>query len=72
MPLIIFEGPKMEQEKKRQLVRAFAQAASRATGIRMEVFTTVIHENVSENIGVGGELLLDKLSAESGGAARDA
>ena len=67
MPLIIFEGPRMEQEKKRELVRSFAEAASRVTGIRKEVFTTVIHENEPEYIGVGPELLLDKLSRESEG-----
>ncbi len=67
MPLIIFEGPKMEKEKKRELVRAFAEAASRVTGIRKEVFTTVIHENGPENVGVGGELLTDKWARESAG-----
>lgn len=67
MPLIIFEGPKMGVDKKRELVRAFAEAASRVTGIRKEVMTTVIHENEKENIGVGAELLVDKLARESGG-----
>jgi len=64
MPLIIFEGPRMEQQKKRELVRSLAEAASRVTGIRKEVFTTVIHENPPENVGVGGELLLDKWERE--------
>jgi len=70
MPLIIFEGPKMEREEKRELVRSFAEAASRVTGIRMEVFTTVIHENEPENVGTGGELLVDKWARESGGPGR--
>jgi len=67
MPLIVFEGPRMEPEAKRELVRAFSEAAGRITGIRREAFTTVIHENGAENIGVGGELLADMLSRRSEG-----
>ena len=67
MPLIIFEGPRMDREKKRELVRSFAEAASRVTGIPKEHITTVIHENEKENIGVGAELLPDKLAREGGG-----
>ncbi len=67
MPLIIFEGPRMDTDKKRELVRSFAEVASRVTGIRKEVITTVIHENEKENIGVGGELLPDRLAREGGG-----
>ncbi len=65
MPLIIFEGPRMEKDKKRELARSFAEAVNRVTGIRKEVVTTVIHENEKENIGVGVELLSDKLARES-------
>ena len=64
MPLIVFEGPRMDGEKKRELVRAFVGAASRVTGIRKEAFTTVFHENAPENIGVGEELLPDRLARE--------
>lgn len=67
MPLIIFEGPKMPKEKKRELVRLFTEAASRVTGIRKEVITTVIHENDKDNIGAGGELLSDRLPPDPGG-----
>ena len=64
MPLIIFEGPKMDRDKKRKLVCLFAEAVNSVTGIRKEVVTTVIHQNEKENIGVGGELLVDKLARE--------
>jgi len=60
MPLIIFEGPKMDKDTKRQLVRSFAAAASSATGLPRDIITTVIHENDKENIGAGGELLIDR------------
>jgi phenylpyruvate tautomerase PptA (4-oxalocrotonate tautomerase family) len=64
MPLIVFEGPTLATEKKRQLVAAFVKAASGVTGIRPEAFTTVIHENVPENIGTGTELLADRFARE--------
>jgi 4-oxalocrotonate tautomerase len=60
MPLIIFEGPRLEPEKKRDLVKDFAEAASRATGLETDKITTVIHENELENIGVGDILLIDR------------
>jgi len=74
MPLIIFEGPKMPREKKRELVRSFAEAACRVTGLRKEIITTIIHENGPENVGPGGELLADRLqrdSAAPGGAGHE-
>jgi len=60
MPLIIFEGPHLEKEKKRELARSFAEAASRATGLPAQIITTIFHENGPENVAPGGELLADK------------
>ena len=65
MPLIVFEGPPMDTDVKRQLVRDFAKAASQATGLPAEIITTVIHENPRENIGTGPRLLTDKLADRS-------
>jgi len=62
MPLIIFEGPEMAKEKKRELVRSFAEATERVTGISKDHVTMVIHQNDHDNIGVGGELLTDRLA----------
>ncbi len=62
--MMTFEGPVMDVEKKRSLVKALAEAASVVTGIRKDAFTIVIHENPHENIGVGGELLPDRLKRE--------
>lgn len=61
MPEIIFEGPKMEREKKAQLVREFTESASRITGIPQEAFIVLLKENDPENVGVGGQLLADRL-----------
>jgi 4-oxalocrotonate tautomerase len=66
MPLIIFEGPRLPKDKKRELIRLFADAAHNVTGIHKEAFTTVLHENEQDNIGVGGELLSDRLAKQSG------
>jgi 4-oxalocrotonate tautomerase len=66
MPMMIFEGPVMDVEKKRALVKALTDAASQITGIRREAFTITIHENPHENIGVGGELLPDRMKREGG------
>lgn len=62
MPNIIFEGGKMDLDKKKELVKKFTEIASRITGIREEAFTIVIKENSPENVGVGGELLSEKLN----------
>jgi len=64
MPLIIFEGPPMDTDRKRRLVGDFAAAAARATELPAEIITTVIHENPKENIGTGPKLLIDKLAGK--------
>jgi 4-oxalocrotonate tautomerase len=65
MPLIIFEGPAMDAGKKRELVRSFTEATSRVTGIAKEHVTVIVHQNERDNVGVGGELLTDRLARES-------
>ena len=67
MPTVIFEGPRMDTETKRQLVRAIAEAVTRVTGHPKEIITTLIHENPPENVGLGGDLLVDRKARESGG-----
>lgn len=64
MPMIIFEGGKMDREKKKNLIRGLTEAAAKATGIRPQAFTICLHENAPDNIGVGGELLTDVLARE--------
>ena len=57
MPIIHFYGPKLPREKKEELVKEFALAASRATGIPAEKMITLLHETERENIGIGEDLL---------------
>jgi 4-oxalocrotonate tautomerase len=64
MPLIIFEGGKMDQGKKKELIQGLTGTAAQVTGIRPQAFTIYIHENDHDNIGVGGEVLTQVLAKE--------
>jgi len=61
MPVIIFEGSRLDLDKKRELIRELTDTAVRVTGIGAHAFTIYIHENEHDNIGVGGELLTEIL-----------
>jgi 4-oxalocrotonate tautomerase len=61
MPVIIFEGSRLDLDKKRELIRELTDTAVRVTGIGASAFTIYIHENEHDNIGVGGELLTEIL-----------
>jgi 4-oxalocrotonate tautomerase len=60
MPTIFFYGPKLEKEKKRDMVKSFTETASRLTGIDKSAFVVYLRESSPENVGVGGELLEDR------------
>ena len=58
MPTIVVDGPPIDVEKKRQLVKTLTDAA---TGVYGNIHITVlIKENPPENVGVNGELLVDR------------
>ncbi|OPX22435.1 MAG: hypothetical protein B1H03_04415 [Planctomycetales bacterium 4484_113] len=66
MPHISIEGPPIrELETKRKLVEGLTEAAANAYGLRKEIITVLIKENAPENVGVGGQLLVDRWKAES-------
>jgi 4-oxalocrotonate tautomerase len=65
VPTIQFDGPKMTVEQKKDLVASFSEAASRVTGIPKQAFVVYIRENDPENVGVGGELLLERKKREA-------
>jgi len=60
MPAIFFYGPKLEKEKKRDMIKSFTETASRLTGIDKSAFVVYLRESSPENVGVGGELLEDR------------
>lgn len=62
MPVITIEGPRLSTEQKRQLVRELTKAAKDVIPLPAEAFTVLIKENSHDNVGVGGELLADKIS----------
>ncbi|KXS47364.1 MAG: 4-oxalocrotonate tautomerase [Halanaerobium sp. 4-GBenrich] len=60
MPHIVFDGPELSKEQKKELIKNFTDTASKVTNIPKEAFVVMIKENDLENIGVGGELLSEK------------
>lgn len=62
MPTIMVEGPKIQEvERKRHLVKKLTDAAVEVYGIAKEHIIVLIRENPPENVGVGGELLSDRI-----------
>ncbi|HUT98847.1 MAG TPA: 4-oxalocrotonate tautomerase DmpI [bacterium] len=64
MPNVTVEGPPLEIEKKRLLVKALYDATRAVYNI--EDVVVLIHENPPENVGVAGELIVDRRK-EAGG-----
>jgi 4-oxalocrotonate tautomerase len=63
MPTIVVDGPPIPQiERKRELVKALYDAAHNVYGIKH--ITVVIRENPPENVGVNGELIMDRKRRE--------
>jgi 4-oxalocrotonate tautomerase len=61
MPFITVDGPKMDDlDRKRQMVKAFARAASEAHGMDEEHIIVLIRESSPENVGIGGKLIVDR------------
>jgi 4-oxalocrotonate tautomerase len=61
MPVIRVDGPKMDDlDRKRQMVKAFALAASEAYGMDKEHIVVLIREISPENVGIGGKLIVDR------------
>ncbi len=61
MPTITVEGPPIKElDRKRRLVKEMAEVASDVYGLPKQIIVVVIKENPPENVGVGGELLIDR------------
>lgn len=58
MPTITVEGPPIDIEQKRQLVKKLYNAA--VDVYKIEHITVLIKENAPENVGVSGKLLADR------------
>jgi 4-oxalocrotonate tautomerase len=66
MPTIFFYGPELNDEKKRELISSFTETASRLTGIDKSAFVVYLRASSPDNVGVGGELLKERLEREKG------
>ena len=61
MPSAKIEGPKIaDVETKRALVKEVTDALEKAYKLPREVYVVLIKENSPENVGSGGELIIDK------------
>lgn len=58
MPLIQVDGPYIDIEKKRRLVKGLTDVA--VSVYEIEHIIVLIKENQAENVGANGELIADK------------
>jgi 4-oxalocrotonate tautomerase len=58
MPMIIVDGPRIDVAKKRDLVKRMTDVAVDIYDI--ENIVVLIKENAPENVGVNGELVVDR------------
>ena len=61
MPTIYFYGPKLNKDKSREIIKSFTETASRLTEIDKQAFIVYLMEVSPENVGVGGDLLQDRM-----------
>ena len=64
MPTIFFYGPELDNEKKKELIKSFTDTASKLTGIDKSAFVVYLRPSSPDTVGVGGELLREKLERE--------
>lgn len=61
MPVVQINGPKINDiEIKRILVKEITKSLQKAYKLPVEAYTIIINENSSENVGVGGRLIIDR------------
>lgn len=60
MPIIFFYGPKMEKEKRKELIKSFTEATSRLAGVDQRAVIVQLTETDPAYVGIGGELLEER------------
>ncbi len=60
MPVVIIEGPHLELDVKRVLVKDVTDALEKAYTFPRPAYGIIIKENASENVANGGELVFDR------------
>ena len=61
MPNVMIDGPEIDVEIKRILVKKITDALEKAYKLPRDVYVVLIRENKPENVGVGGSLILDRI-----------
>lgn len=64
MPVIKIEGPKIDIETKKNIVKDITEILSKHYDIPEEHFITYIKENNLENVGIGTQILSEKFKKE--------
>jgi 4-oxalocrotonate tautomerase len=60
LPNVTIDGPKIDNlEIKRVLVKEITDALEKAYKLSRQAYIVIIKENPSENVGVGGKLVMD-------------
>lgn len=61
MPVITISGnPNISIEDKREMVKTVSEAVAKAYNLPIEAITVLVEALPPENIGVAGELLIDR------------
>jgi len=60
MPNVIIDGPKIDNlEIKRILVKEITDALEKAYQLPRQAYIVIIKKNPSENVAIGGKLIID-------------
>ena len=66
MPNITVQGPIIHDiDVKRSLVKDLTDALEKAYKLPREIMIVLIKENPPENVGVGGQLIVDRMKEKS-------
>ena len=60
MPLVTIDGPVIKDiEKKRKLIKDITETVADSYEFPKEMIVVLLKENSPENVGVGGQLVID-------------
>ena len=65
MPVITWEGGKLDKEQKLELIRRFTEIATEVTKVPPQFHTVIIREHEDGNLSVAGETV-EELKAKMG------
>ena len=66
MPFITIEGlPIKDINIKRRFVKALTEIAAQTYHLPEQAIHVLIKENLPENVGTGGELIVDKIKSDT-------